>query len=85
MALLLFFVSQAGVFMITRHAFGGGIDIQSAVYVLSIMTMGSFVISYVNIKRLQIEQHRAWMMRGWVYASCIITNRIILISKSFQF
>ncbi|CAI6336276.1 unnamed protein product [Periconia digitata] len=78
-ALLAYFTSLAGALMIARHSFGGGIDVQSAVYVLALMTTVSFVLSYINIKKLQIEQHRAWMLRGWFYASCIITNRIILI------
>jgi uncharacterized membrane protein len=67
MALLLFVVSLVGVFMIARHAFGGGLDIQAWIGTLSIMTMGSFVLAVINIKRLQIEQHRAWMLRGWFY------------------
>lgn len=65
--LLLYVLSLVGVYMITRHAFGGGLDVQSASGVLGIMTMGSFILAWINIKRLQIEQHRAWMLRGWFY------------------
>ncbi|KAF2649820.1 hypothetical protein K491DRAFT_610042 [Lophiostoma macrostomum CBS 122681] len=79
LALLLYVVSLVGVFMIARHAFGGGLDIQSWIGTLAIMTMGSFVLAWVNIKRLQIEEHRAWMLRGWFYAGCIITIRFIMI------
>ncbi|EUC40136.1 hypothetical protein COCMIDRAFT_109566 [Bipolaris oryzae ATCC 44560] len=78
-ALLLFLVSLAGAFMIMRHAFGGGLDVQVALGVLGLSTLASFTISYVNVKRLQIEQHRAWMLRGWFYAGAIVTLRIILI------
>jgi hypothetical protein len=67
LVLLLFTLSTAGALMIARHAFGGGLDTQAAVGILSIGCIGSFIISYINIKRLQIEQHRAWMLRGWFY------------------
>ncbi|TDZ62089.1 hypothetical protein CTRI78_v003845 [Colletotrichum trifolii] len=77
--ILLSFVSTAGAFMIARNAFGGGIDTQAGVGLMSIMFITSLVLAYVNIKRLQIEQHRAWMLRAWFYAGSIITLRLIQI------
>lgn len=68
-ALLLYLVSVAGALMIARHAFGGGLEIQVFIGFVGIGTVVCFVISYINIKRLQIEQHRAWMLRGWFYVS----------------
>lgn len=65
--ILLVLVANAGALMIARHAFGGGMDVQAAVGVLAILTTGSLVLAFVNIKRLQIEQHRAWMLRAWFY------------------
>ncbi|KAH7128454.1 hypothetical protein B0J11DRAFT_525003 [Dendryphion nanum] len=79
LVLILFLSSTVGALMITRHAFGGGVDVQSAIGALAISTVGSFVLSYINVKRLQIEQHRAWMLRGWFYAGTIITARFIMI------
>lgn len=67
LVLLLFLLSTVGALMIARHAFGGGLDTQAAVGTLSIGCLTSFVLAWVNIKRLQIEQHRAWMLRGWFY------------------
>ncbi|KAG9191710.1 hypothetical protein G6011_10444 [Alternaria panax] len=78
-ALLLYIVGLVGALMIARHAFGGGLDVQSFVGVLGFGSLGCFIISYFNIKRLQIEQHRAWMLRGWFYAGTIITSRLIVI------
>jgi hypothetical protein len=65
--LFLSLVSTAGALMIARHAFGGGLDVQVAVGVLTIMFLGSLGLAYYNVKRLQLEQHRAWMLRGWFY------------------
>ncbi|KAF9880415.1 hypothetical protein CkaCkLH20_02369 [Colletotrichum karsti] len=76
---LLSLLSTAGVFMFLRTAFGGGIDTQAGVGVMSIAFIGSMIMAYINIKRLQIEQHRAWMLRAWFYAGSIITLRIIQI------
>jgi hypothetical protein len=36
-------------------------------------------MAYYNIKRLQIEQHRAWMLRAMFYLGVIITTRIIMV------
>ena len=53
--------------MIARVSFGGGIETQTVVGLLAILFLGSLAIAYYNIKRLQIEQHRAWMLRAWIY------------------
>ena len=65
--LVLSFAGIAGAIMVARHAFGGGLDVQMAVGFLSIIFIGSLVLGYINIKRLQLEQHRAWMLRAWAY------------------
>ncbi|KAF1914595.1 hypothetical protein BDU57DRAFT_588860 [Ampelomyces quisqualis] len=78
-ALLTYTISLVGALMIARHAFGGGLDIQAWIGFVGIGVLACFIVSYINIKRLQIEQHRAWMLRGWFYAGSIITTRIIMI------
>ncbi|KAK0101807.1 hypothetical protein ONS95_006957 [Cadophora gregata] len=77
--LLLSLLGNIGALMIARRAFGGGLDVQSAVGLLAIITEVSLAMAYVNIKRLQIDQHRAWMLRAWFYFGVIITTRIIMI------
>ena len=77
--LLLLFLSNIGAMMIARHAFGGAIETQVLVGLLAIITTGGASMAYYNIKRLQIDQHRAWMIRTWFYAASIITLRIIMI------
>lgn len=65
--------------MIARNAFGGGLEIQGAVGLLAIITSISMLMAYYNVKRLQIDQHRAWMLRGMFYLATIITTRLIQI------
>lgn len=74
--LFLWVLSTAGALMIGRHAFGGGIEVQTVVGVLGIVCTVSFILAYVNIKRLQIEQHRAWMLRGWFYVATRISYAV---------
>ena len=72
-------LTTAGALMIARTAFGGGLDIQSAVGTLALMVVVSISLAYYNIKRYQIDQHRAWMLRTMFYMGVIITERIIMV------
>ncbi|KAI0536546.1 hypothetical protein GGR58DRAFT_514429 [Xylaria digitata] len=76
---LLSFAGTAGALIIARRSAGGGIDVQLLVGLLAIIFVGSLVIAIINVKRLQIEQHRAWMIRAWASGGTIITLRIGLI------
>lgn len=68
--IVLSIVSTVGALMVTRHAFGGGtIDSQTVSGLLSIMFLVSLLMGYINIKKLQLEEHRKWMLRAWVYVS----------------
>ncbi|KDN41394.1 hypothetical protein RSAG8_07509, partial [Rhizoctonia solani AG-8 WAC10335] len=78
-ALFLLVIGTASAFAIVRRSFGGDLGTQSAVIVLGTMTLVSALLAWVNIKRLQIDQHRKWMLRTWFYAASIITVRIVMI------
>lgn len=77
--ILLVTIANVGALMIARRAFGGTLDTQAAVGMLFILTTVSICMGYYNIKRLQIDQHRAWMLRMAFYLGTIITMRIIMI------
>lgn len=80
--ILLALVANVGALMIARRSFGGGLEVQSIVGVLAILTTSSLALAYYNIKRLQIDQHRAWMLRAWFYFGSIITTRLFMISSA---
>lgn len=65
--------------MIARRAFGGEIAGQAAVGVIAISTTVGLSMAYYNIKKLQVDQHRAWMLRTMFYLGGIITTRVIMI------
>ncbi|KAJ8093046.1 hypothetical protein PM082_020527 [Marasmius tenuissimus] len=78
-SLVLLFVGTGGALAIARRTMGGDISIQSAIVFLATVTLVSATIAWFNIKKLQIDQHRKWMLRTWSYAGCIITVRIAMI------
>lgn len=67
--ILLSLAGTVGALMITRVSFGGGLDVQAVLGLMAILFIGSLGLAIYNIKMLQIEQHRAWMLRAWFYAS----------------
>ena len=77
--ILLVFIGNAGALMICRRSFGGTIETQAGVGILVIITTTSICLAYYNIKRIQIDQHRAWMLRTMFYLGTIITLRLIMI------
>ena len=78
---LLVIPSDVGAVMILPHAFGGDYTTQMAFGFLVIITTVSLVLAYINVKRLQIDQHRAWMLRAWTYFGTIVTPRILQITS----
>lgn len=76
--ILLVLVSNVGALMICRRSFGGTLETQAGVGTLVILSTTSICLAYYNIKRLQIDQHRAWMLRAMFYLGTIITLRLIM-------
>lgn len=76
---VLLLLATASAFMIARRSMGGTLENQTLFGILGIYSIVSLVMAYVNIKRLQIDQHRAWMLRAWFVAAAVISQRIIMI------
>lgn len=77
--ILLVILINASAVMVADRAFGGSLSTQIWIGFTAIITTVGILLAYYNIKRLQIDQHRAWMLRVWFYMGCIITQRIIMI------
>lgn len=65
--IILAIIGTVGAILIAPVSFGGSLAIRGWVGALSIMFMGALVLAVWNIKTLQLEQHRAWMLRAWFY------------------
>jgi uncharacterized membrane protein len=72
---LLSLISNAGTIIITRHAFGGDFSTQTWTGAMVILTTLGYIMAWVNIKLLQIDQHRAWMLRTWAWV-CVCVSRL---------
>ncbi|KAI5809815.1 hypothetical protein DFH27DRAFT_161269 [Peziza echinospora] len=79
---ILLVISSIGALIMTRRALGGGFPMQLAIVLFTATTLFSASMAYYNIKRLQIDQHRKWMLRTMFYMGSIITARIIGIAFS---
>lgn len=53
--------------MALSKSFGGDPAWVAAVMVNSIMVATGLIMAMLNIRKLQIEQHRAWMLRTWIW------------------
>ncbi|KAG9104539.1 hypothetical protein FRC07_009784, partial [Ceratobasidium sp. 392] len=62
-----------------RVSFGGDFSIQSGVYALALMTLWSMMKSWTAIRRLDIDEHRKWIIRSWSYQMSVITLRAIAV------
>ena len=69
LVILLSLIASSGAVIVAPHAFGGDMATRIVVGVLVISTTLAYAFAYINIKRLQIDQHRAWMMRAWAFVS----------------
>jgi len=65
--ILLALIANVGAIMIAREAFGGTLATQSWIGALFILTTVGLGLAIYNVKMLQIDQHRAWMLRTWFY------------------
>lgn len=70
---------SVGLFMLLDEAAGGHVETQAIGVVLTCLFLGSTIRAAVAIKQLHIDQHRAWMLRSWIYAWCIVTMRPVFI------
>jgi uncharacterized membrane protein len=77
-AFVLILIGNVGALMIADQSFGGTFSTQAFVGFLAIITTLALVNAIYNIKRLQVDQHRAWMLRVWMYLGVIITARLIM-------
>ncbi|KAF2221010.1 hypothetical protein BDZ85DRAFT_178635, partial [Elsinoe ampelina] len=77
-AILLFLVGNAGAFMILDTSVGGTLAMRTWTGLVGAGTTVAVGLAYVNVRRRQIDLHRAWMLRTWGWAGNIITLRLIL-------
>lgn len=78
--ILLFLLSNASAYMVMPTSAGGSIPTHVGLGLIATATTATILLAYYNIKRLQIDQHRAWMLRTWFYAGSIISLRLLMMA-----
>jgi len=81
--LLLCLISNAAAFAVIRHKQGGNRSTSHAVEsLMAIITTIGIFMAWWNIRRKQIDQHRAWMIRTMFYMGVTITARLLNLAAS---
>ncbi|KAI1334899.1 hypothetical protein F5Y15DRAFT_261967 [Xylariaceae sp. FL0016] len=83
-SLVLGLLGSVAALPVIRHAFGGGLAAQSSTGMLLVMFVVAQVMGWFSIRQKSVRHHRIWMLRSWVYASTIITMRVIMIVASIS-
>lgn len=72
-------LGNVGVALFSKISMGGNdFPLFAAIWLLIIATSGALFLAWYNIRVLQIEEHRKWMLRAMFWMSIIITQRIVL-------
>ncbi|KAF2762454.1 hypothetical protein EJ05DRAFT_534005 [Pseudovirgaria hyperparasitica] len=79
-ATTLLLLGNAGAFMIMDTSIGGAPAMRVWFGLLGAATTLGLILAVTNIKRLQIDAHRAWMIRVWSWAACIVSLRLLLLA-----
>lgn len=82
LAIVLMLVGNAGAYMIMDVSVGGTASLQIWIGIIGAMITLGFIMAIYNIKRLQIDQHRAWMLRVWTWAASIASLRLIMLAAT---
>ncbi|QRV78407.1 hypothetical protein RhiJN_06422 [Ceratobasidium sp. AG-Ba] len=72
-------ISTISAWGIARVSLGGDLATQLGLYALGAMVLWSTTKAWVAIRRLQIDEHRRWMIRAWSYHMSIVTLRFIIV------
>lgn len=63
-----------GALIISKVAMGGWWSNRIGGCILCVVFTTSMVKAMIAIRQRQIEEHRAWMLRGWFYVSMLVQN-----------
>ncbi|KAG9099807.1 hypothetical protein FS749_000338 [Ceratobasidium sp. UAMH 11750] len=77
--IILTIISILTAWAIAPVSFGGDLSVQSGMYTLGAMILWSTIKAWLAIRRLQIDEHRTWVIRAWSYYMSVITLRIAMI------
>ncbi|KAI0381421.1 hypothetical protein F5Y04DRAFT_81799 [Hypomontagnella monticulosa] len=77
-SVVLSFIATAFAIPLLPRTMGGGVDVITMNLLLAAMFVVSIYYGVKTAREHKIQQHRAWMMRAWIYGGSIITLRVIM-------
>jgi glycerol-3-phosphate acyltransferase PlsY len=63
--------------MMAQYSYGGTITNQIWVFAVAFLSTFSIYKARSSIRRLRIDEHRAWVLRTWSYA-CTVSFSLVL-------
>ncbi|KAI7927603.1 NAPE-hydrolyzing phospholipase D [Pyricularia oryzae] len=78
MVILLSLLGVAGGLMITGNAFSGALVTQMGFGFGAAAFLVALGMGWLSMRRMRVDQHRAWMLRAWFYVGAIVTTRILM-------
>lgn len=76
-AVTLAVIGNVGALMITDTAMGGDMATRTFIGLVALVTTATFGMAIYNVRRQQLDGHRAWMLRTWAYLGFIVSLRIL--------
>lgn len=76
-AITLAVVGNIGACMLADTAMGGELSLQALVGFVTVVTTVTLGLAVYNIRKAQLDGHRAWMLRTWSYLGFIVTLRLV--------
>ncbi|KAF8337447.1 uncharacterized protein EI90DRAFT_2652747 [Cantharellus anzutake] len=67
----------AGGFTLARRVLSGDPAGDMHTIILGATPLFELLMAWINIKRLQIDEHRKWMLRAWCTMGAIVSTRLI--------
>ncbi|KAH8698995.1 hypothetical protein BGW36DRAFT_340345 [Talaromyces proteolyticus] len=76
--IILALIGNVTAMIIARHAFGGDMGSQTCTGFLALASTVAMMLAWWNIRCLQIDLHRAWMLRAMFWMGSIVSTRVIM-------
>ncbi|RDW82663.1 hypothetical protein BP6252_03775 [Coleophoma cylindrospora] len=76
--LILLTVGSITAISVAPRSFGGALETQILVWVVSSLVIYSICRSWAGMRNLRIDEHRAWILRTWAYAGSVFTLRVCM-------
>jgi hypothetical protein len=73
-------VGIPGAIIIVNQSFGGSVDTLLSTFVFVCLVYSALALGTYNIWKLQLDQHRKWMLRAIIWMGVIITQRVWMIT-----